>query len=33
MPEAINNRATLDSNVFISAIKKNEKYSEECIEI
>lgn len=33
MPEAINNRVTLDSNVFISAIKENEKYSKGCIEI
>ena len=33
MPEAINTRVTLDSNVLISAVKENEKYSRECSEI
>jgi len=33
MPEAINIRVTLDSNVFISAIKENEEFSKDCSEI
>ncbi len=33
MPGAINTRVTLDSNVLISAVKGNEKYSEDCREI
>ena len=33
MPEAINTRVTLDSNVFIAAIKENEEFSKDCSEI
>lgn len=33
MPGVINTRVTLDSNVLISAVKENEKYSRECSEI
>jgi predicted nucleic acid-binding protein len=33
MPGVINTRVTLDSNVFISAIKENEEFSEDCREI
>lgn len=33
MPEVINTRVTLDSNVFISAIKENEEFSKDCREI
>ena len=33
MPGVINTRVTLDSNVLISAVKENEKYSGECSEI
>jgi hypothetical protein len=30
MPEVINIRVTLDSNVLISAVKENERYSKDC---
>jgi predicted nucleic acid-binding protein len=33
MRGAINTKVTLDSNVLISAVKKNEEYSKECSEI
>ncbi len=33
MRGVINRRVTLDSNVLISAVKKNEEYSKECSEI
>lgn len=33
MPGVINTRVTLDSNIFISAVKESEKYSQECGEI
>jgi|GEM_PF-351165 len=33
MRGVINTRVTLDSNVLISAVKKNEEYSKECSEI
>ena len=33
MPGVINIRVTLDSNVFISAIKENEEYSKDCREL
>jgi len=33
MPGVTNTRVTLDSNVLISAVKENEPYSKECIEI
>ena len=33
MPGVINTRVTLDSNVFISAIKENEEFSKDCREI